>query len=114
MFAFRQCDAYNRLQNNTPLHKNTTTNADVPESWKTKVKANETYRPCKKLLRLNFRKCLNRISWRLEKLSGLIKKYYGSTIICLDFRKLNSITKKNVYPLNRTDDALHLTFFDAQ
>lgn len=44
----------------------------------------------------------------------LIKKYYGSTIICLDFRKLNSITKKNVYPLNRTDDALHLTFFDAQ
>lgn len=44
----------------------------------------------------------------------LIKKYYGSTIICLDFRKLNSITKKNVYPLNRSDDALHLTFFDAQ
>lgn len=44
----------------------------------------------------------------------LIKKYYGSTIICLDFRKLNSITKKNVYPLNRIDDALHLTFFDAQ
>lgn len=47
----------------------------------------------------------------------LIKKYYGSTIICLDIRKLNSITKNicyNVSPLNRTDDALHLTFFDAQ
>lgn len=37
--------AYNRLRNNTPLHRNVATNADVPGSWKTKVKVNETYRP---------------------------------------------------------------------
>lgn len=36
----------------------------------------------------------------------LVTKSDGSTRFCIDFRKLNSITKKDAYPLNRIDDAL--------
>ena len=36
----------------------------------------------------------------------LVKKKDGSTRFCTDYRKLNSITKKDVYPIPRLDDAL--------
>lgn len=36
----------------------------------------------------------------------LVKKKDGSTRFCIDYRKLNSITKPDVYPLPRLDDAL--------
>lgn len=36
----------------------------------------------------------------------LVKKMDGTTRVCVDCRRLNSITKPDVYPLPRLDDAL--------
>ncbi|GBL98739.1 Transposon Ty3-I Gag-Pol polyprotein [Araneus ventricosus] len=36
----------------------------------------------------------------------LVKKKNGTWRFCVDYRRLNKITKKDVYPLPRTDDAL--------
>lgn len=36
----------------------------------------------------------------------LVKKKDGAIRFCVDYRGLNSITSKNVYPLPRIDDAL--------
>jgi hypothetical protein len=37
----------------------------------------------------------------------LIKKKDGSIRFCVDYRKLNNLTKRDVYPLPRTDDSLN-------
>lgn len=36
----------------------------------------------------------------------LVKKRDGTTLLCVDSRKLNSVTKKDAYPLPRIDDPL--------
>ena len=36
----------------------------------------------------------------------LVKKKDGTLRFCIDFRKLNNITKKNVYPIPRINDTL--------
>ena len=38
----------------------------------------------------------------------LVRKKNGAWRFCIDFRKLNSVTKKDVYPLPRIDDTLDL------
>ena len=47
----------------------------------------------------------------------LVKKKDGTTRLCIDFRKVNSVTKKNAYPLPRADDmfdrAARAKFFTA-
>jgi hypothetical protein len=40
----------------------------------------------------------------------LIKKKDGSTMFCVDYRKLNSVTKKDSYPLPRVDTSLYSFF----
>jgi hypothetical protein len=38
----------------------------------------------------------------------LVLKKTGDTCLCVDFRKLNAITKKDYFPLPRIDDVLYL------
>jgi len=38
----------------------------------------------------------------------LVLKKTGDTCLCVDFRKLNAITKKDYFPLPRIDDVLDL------
>jgi hypothetical protein len=38
----------------------------------------------------------------------LVKKKSGETRLCVDYRKLNAITKKDSFPLPRIDDVLDL------
>lgn len=47
----------------------------------------------------------------------LVEKKDGTLRFCVDYRKLNKVTKKDVYPLPRIDDSLdrlrHATFFSS-
>ena len=42
----------------------------------------------------------------MELSSCLVKKKDGTTRFCIDYRKLNAVTRKDSYPLPRFDDAL--------
>jgi hypothetical protein len=35
-----------------------------------------------------------------------VRKVYGSLRLCIDYRGLNEVTRKDAYPLPRADDAL--------
>ena len=37
---------------------------------------------------------------------GVVAKKDGTTRFCVDYRKLNSVTNEDVYPLPRIDDTL--------
>jgi hypothetical protein len=36
----------------------------------------------------------------------LVRKVYGSLRLCIDYRGLNEVTRKDAYPLPRVDDTL--------
>ena len=42
----------------------------------------------------------------------LVKKKDGSTRFCIDYRKVNEVTRKDAYPIPRVDDTLdtHMVF----
>ena len=40
----------------------------------------------------------------------LVKKKDGSTRFCIDYRKVNEITRKDAYPIPRVDDTLDTPF----
>ena len=43
----------------------------------------------------------------------LAQKKDGSTIFCIDYRKLNNVTRKNSYPLPRIEDHLEAVCLSA-
>ena len=43
-------------------------------------------------------------AWRLPVV--LARKKYGTWRFCMDYRKLHSVTQKDVYPIPRVDDSL--------
>ena len=58
----------------------------------------------KKLLDDMLKKDVIRPSWASPIV--LVLKKYGSMRLCVDYRKLNAVTRKDAYPLPRVDDTL--------
>ncbi len=46
------------------------------------------------------------MSKQLDKLSCPCDQEDGATLFCMDYRKLNDVTRKDAYPLLRIDDTL--------